>query len=139
MRRAPHLPLRSETHRRLGSVSEHDRSKSLDRARGAARSLMIADEIITEIRSRADIVAVIGQHVQLKKAGRSWKGLCPFHGEKTPSFNVMPEKGFFHCFGCHETGDVFKFVMHMEGKTFVEAVEQLGARFGVAVPKIEES
>jgi DNA primase len=100
---------------------------------------MIPDEIITEIRSRADIVAVIGQHVQLKKAGRSWKGLCPFHGEKTPSFNVMPDKGFFHCFGCQKNGDVFKFVMEMEGKSFVEAVEQLGARFGIEVPKIEES
>ncbi|HEY3803471.1 MAG TPA: DNA primase [Kofleriaceae bacterium] len=100
---------------------------------------MIADEIISEIRSRADIVAVIGQHVQLKKAGRSWKGLCPFHGEKTPSFNVMPDKGFFHCFGCQKHGDVFTFVMEIEGKTFVEAAEQLGNRFGVAVPKIEES
>lgn len=100
---------------------------------------MIADEIIAEIRSRADIVAVIGQHVQLKKAGRNWKGLCPFHGEKTPSFNVHPEKGFFYCFGCQKKGDVFNFVMEMEGKSFVEAAEQLGARFGVAVPKIDES
>src|SRR5690606_39235649 len=100
---------------------------------------MIADEIIQEIRNRADIVAVIGQHVQLKKAGRNWKGLCPFHGEKTPSFNVQPDKGLFYCFGCHKKGDVFNFVMEMEGKSFVEAAEQLGARFGVAVPKIDES
>ena len=100
---------------------------------------MIADEIINEIRSRADIVAVIGQHVQLKKAGRNWKGLCPFHGEKTPSFNVSADKGFFHCFGCQKHGDVFTFVMELEGKSFVEAAEQLGARFGVAVPKIDES
>ncbi|HTL36265.1 MAG TPA: DNA primase [Kofleriaceae bacterium] len=100
---------------------------------------MIADEIINEIRNRADIVAVIGQHVQLRKAGRNWKGLCPFHGEKTPSFNVSPDKGFFHCFGCQKHGDVFTFVMELEGKSFVEAAEQLGARFGVAVPKIDES
>ena len=100
---------------------------------------MIADEIINEIRSRADIVAVIGQHVQLRKAGRNWKGLCPFHGEKTPSFNVHPDKGFFYCFGCQKKGDVFNFVMEIEGKSFVEAAEQLGARFGVAVPKIDES
>jgi DNA primase len=100
---------------------------------------MIADEIINEIRSRADIVAVIGQHVQLRKAGRSFKGLCPFHGEKTPSFNVIPDKGFFHCFGCQKHGDVFTFVMELEGKSFVEAAEQLGARFGVAVPKVDES
>jgi len=99
---------------------------------------MIADEIIAEIRSRADIVAVIGQHVQLRKAGRNWKGLCPFHGEKSPSFNVQPEKGFFYCFGCHKKGDVFNFIMEIEGKSFVEAAEQLGARFGVAVPKIDE-
>jgi DNA primase len=100
---------------------------------------MIPDEIITEIRSRADIVAVVGQHVQLKKAGRNWKGLCPFHGEKTPSFNVSPDKGFYHCFGCQKHGDVFTFVMELEGKSFIEAAEQLGARFGVAVPRVEES
>jgi len=100
---------------------------------------MIADEIIAEIRSRADIVQVIGQTVQLRKAGRNWKGLCPFHGEKTPSFNVQPDKGRFHCFGCQKNGDVFNFVMEIEGKSFVEAVEQLGARFGVEVPKIDES
>jgi len=100
---------------------------------------VIADDIIAEIRSRADIVAVIGQHVQLRKAGRNWKGLCPFHGEKTPSFNVSPDKGFFHCFGCQKHGDVFTFVMELEGKSFVEAAEQLGARFGVAVPQVEES
>src|SRR3954469_17967289 len=100
---------------------------------------MIADDIINEIRTRADIVAVIGQHVQLKKSGRTWKGLCPFHGEKTPSFNVIPDKGFFHCFGCQKHGDVFTFVMELEGKSFVEAAEQLGARFNIAVPKIDES
>ncbi|CAN5328005.1 hypothetical protein BH11MYX1_BH11MYX1_43560 [soil metagenome] len=100
---------------------------------------MIADEIINEIRERADIIVVIGQHVQLKKAGRSWKGLCPFHGEKTPSFNVRPDKGFFHCFGCQKHGDVFTFVMEIEGKSFVDAAEQLGARFNIAVPKVDES
>ena len=100
---------------------------------------MIADEIITEIRSRADIVEVIGQHVQLKKAGKSYKGLCPFHGEKTPSFNVHRDKGFFHCFGCGKHGDVFTFVQEIEGKSFVEAAEQLGARFGIDVPQTAES
>jgi len=100
---------------------------------------MIADEVINEIRSRADIVAVIGQHVQLKKTGRTFKGLCPFHGEKTASFNVMPDKGFFHCFGCQKHGDVFTFVMEIEGKSFVEAAEQLGARFNITVEKVDES
>src|SRR6185436_13097340 len=88
---------------------------------------MIPDEIIDEIRTRADIVAVIGQHVQLKRTGRSWKGLCPFHGEKSPSFNVSPDKGFFYCFGCHKKGDVFTFVMEYEGKSFHETAEQLAA------------
>ena len=95
---------------------------------------MIAEEIINEIRSRADIVAVIGQHVQLRKAGRNWKGLCPFHGEKTPSFNVTPDKGRFICFGCNKKGDVFDFVMELEGKSFVAAAEPLGAGWGGAGP-----
>src|SRR5678815_4302871 len=99
---------------------------------------MIADEIINEIRSRADIVAVIGQHVQLKKAGRSWKGLCPFHGEKTPSFNVHPDKGFYYCFGCQKKGDVFTFVMEYEGKSFHEAAETLAAGCGVTIPTVQE-
>lgn len=99
---------------------------------------MIPDEVISQIREAADIVAVIGQHVQLKKAGRNWKGLCPFHGEKTPSFNVSPDKGFFHCFGCAKHGDVFTFVMELEGRSFVEAAEQLAERYGITVPRIEE-
>ncbi|MDQ3334770.1 MAG: DNA primase [Myxococcota bacterium] len=100
---------------------------------------MIPDDVISQIRDAADIIQVIGQHVQLRKAGRNWKGLCPFHGEKTPSFNVSPDKGFFHCFGCQKHGDVFDFVMELEGKSFVEAAEQLAGRFGIAVPRIEES
>jgi DNA primase len=100
---------------------------------------MIPDDVITQIRDAADIVAVIGQTVQLRKAGRNWKGLCPFHGEKTPSFNVSPDKGFFHCFGCQKHGDVFTFIMELEGKSFVEAAEQLANRFGIAVPRIEEA
>ncbi len=100
---------------------------------------MIRDDVISQIRDAADIIQVIGQHVQLRKAGRNWKGLCPFHGEKTPSFNVSPDKGFFHCFGCQKHGDVFTFVMELEGKSFVEAAEQLAGRFGIAVPRIEES
>lgn len=100
---------------------------------------MIPEEVIAEIRSRVDIVAVIGQHVALRKAGRNWKGLCPFHGEKTPSFNVAPDKGFFYCFGCRKKGDVFTFVMELEGKSFAEAAEQLAARAGLALPRIDES
>ncbi len=100
---------------------------------------LIPDDTIAEIRARVDIVAVIGQHVQLRKAGRNFKGLCPFHGEKTPSFNVTPDKGFFYCFGCQKKGDAFTFVMEMQGKSFHEAAEQLAAMIGVAIPEIEES
>src|SRR5262245_56565522 len=100
---------------------------------------MIPDDIIAQIRDAADIVAVSGQHVQLRREGFSWKGLCPCHGEKTPSFNVVPAKQFFHCFGCQKHGDVFTFVMELEGKSFVEAAEQLAGRYSIALPRNEES
>ena len=100
---------------------------------------MISDDLKQQIRDAADIVAVIGQHVQLRKAGRSWKGLCPFHGEKTPSFNVSPERQSFICFGCGKKGDVFAFVMEIEGRSFVEAAEGLASRYGIEVPKTEEN
>ncbi len=99
---------------------------------------LIPQEVISEIRDRADIVAVIGRHVDLRKAGRSHKGLCPFHNEKTPSFNVHGDKGFFYCFGCQKKGDVFGFVMEYEGKSFVEAAESLAAITGIELPKTEE-
>jgi len=69
------------------------------------------DSFVDEVRRTADIVRFISDHVSLKKAGVSWKGLCPFHQEKTPSFNVRSEPPLFHCFGCGEGGDVFKFVL----------------------------
>jgi DNA primase len=100
---------------------------------------LIPDEVIHEIRARADIVAVIGQHIALRKAGRNHKGLCPFHQEKTPSFNVQGDKGFFYCFGCQKKGDVFTFVMEYEGKSFMEAAESLAKRFGVTIPERRES
>ncbi len=96
---------------------------------------LIPDDVIAEIRARADIVAVIGQHVQLKRAGRNWKGLCPFHGEKSPSFNVAPDKGFYYCFGCRKKGDAFTFIMEYQGKSFTEAAEALAALSGVAIPE----
>jgi DNA primase len=98
---------------------------------------LIPDDVIAEIRARSDIVAVIGQHMQLKRAGRNWKGLCPFHGEKSPSFNVSPEKGFFYCFGCHKKGDVFTFVMEYQGKSFHETAETLAAQCGVTIPEVQ--
>lgn len=100
---------------------------------------MISEDVIAEIRSRSDIVAVIGQHMQLRKAGRNWKGLCPFHGEKTPSFNVAADKGFFYCFGCQKKGDVFTFIMELEGKSFIEAAERLAAMAGIHIVRQDES
>ena len=78
-----------------------------------------------------DLVAVVQRRVPLKKSGRDWKGLCPFHGEKTSSFYVVPDKKMFHCFGCGVSGDAIKFVMQMEGRSFREAVEQLAGEAGV--------
>jgi DNA primase len=91
--------------------------------------------VIAEIRERTDIVQVIGQHVQLKRSGMNYLGLCPFHEEKTPSFNVNPQRQFYHCFGCHESGDVISFLMKVEGRRFLEVVEDLAARAGIEVPR----
>lgn len=100
---------------------------------------LIPEDVIDQIRERCDIVAVVGRHVQLRKGGRNFKGLCPFHQEKSPSFSVSPERGFFYCFGCQKKGDVFTFVMEYEGKSFLEAAEQLAAEAGVTIPAREES
>lgn len=94
---------------------------------------MIPDETVSRVRERADIVEVIGEFVQLRRAGSSYKGLCPFHQEKTPSFNVSPSRQMYHCFGCGEGGDVFAFLMRYEGRTFVDAVRELGRKVGVDV------
>ena len=83
---------------------------------------MISQDKIIEIRDRASIVEVISDYVTLKKTGRNHMGLCPFHSEKTPSFNVHPTKQIYHCFGCGQGGDVFKFVMEMEKCAFPEAI-----------------
>jgi DNA primase len=91
----------------------------------------ISDEKLQELRDRVDVVAVVQRRVALKKSGRDWKGLCPFHGEKTPSFYVVPDKRIFHCFGCGATGDAIKFVMQLDGKSFREAAEQLAGEAGV--------
>ncbi len=94
---------------------------------------------IDEVRSAADIVTVISDYVSLRKAGTSYKGLCPFHGEKTPSFNVNRDRGFFHCFGCGVGGDVFKFIELKEQLGFQDAARQLAQRFGIPVPELETS
>ena len=90
--------------------------------------------VLDQLREAADIVAVIGEHLTLRKTGRNYVGLCPFHGEKTPSFNVSREKGTYYCFGCKRGGDAIDFVMEIERVSFAEAVERLADRFGVRLP-----
>ncbi|HEY8369453.1 MAG TPA: DNA primase [Thermodesulfobacteriota bacterium] len=94
----------------------------------------IPEETLREIRERTNIVELIGEHVALRKAGQSWKGLCPFHGEKTPSFTVNEARGVFHCFGCGAGGTAFDFLMRREGMSFPEAARALARRVGVPVP-----
>ena len=93
---------------------------------------------IDDLKTQADIVQVVQDTVPLKKAGSSYKGLCPFHSEKTPSFHVNGEKGFFHCFGCGTGGDVIKFVELQETLSFPEAVRHLADRFGIGVPESDD-
>ena len=90
--------------------------------------------LLNQIRDRISIAAFIGERIVLKRAGRNFKGLCPFHGEKTPSFNVNDEKQIYHCFGCGEGGDIFRFVMEFDGIGFTEAVRYLAGRAGVEIP-----
>ena len=100
--------------------------------------MSIPDHVIEEIRDRAEILEVVGEVVRLKKRGRSWIGLCPFHTEKTPSFTVSPEKQMYYCFGCQAGGNVFTFVMEHERIEFPDAVRALGQRVGVEVPERAE-
>ena len=86
---------------------------------------------VDQVRAAADIVKIVGDYVKLRKAGANYVGLCPFHQEKTPSFNVHPIKQFFHCFGCGKSGDVFKFVMEMDSLTFPEALRRIAEKVGV--------
>jgi DNA primase len=96
-------------------------------------------QFIEDLKQHADIVVVIQDYVSLKKSGAEYKGLCPFHAEKTPSFSVNRDKGFFHCHGCHAGGDVFKFIELHEKIGFQDAVRQLAQRFGVPLPELEQS
>ena len=93
----------------------------------------ISDEKLQELRDRVDLEQVVGRRVQLKRTGKDLRGLCPFHGEKTPSFYVVPHKKMYNCFGCGKHGDAIRFVMELEGRSFREAVEQLATEFGVTL------
>lgn len=99
---------------------------------------MTSEDAKNEVLDRTDIVALISEYVELRKAGTIFKGLCPFHAEKTPSFTVSPERRSFHCFGCQKHGDVFTFLMEQEGIDFREALERLAARCGVELPKKQQ-
>jgi len=94
---------------------------------------VIGQETIDRVRAHTAIVALVGESVKLQKRGRSFQGLCPFHKEKTPSFHVNEERGFYHCFGCGAHGDAFRFLMELEGLSFVEAVRRLAERAGITI------
>ena len=94
----------------------------------------IPDHLIEEIRSRNDILDIISANILLKKSGQNYKGLCPFHSEKTPSFVVSPEKQIYHCFGCGAGGNIFKFIMEMEDLSFLDTIKTLAAKCGVTLP-----
>lgn len=98
-----------------------------------------SDEIIEEVRQSNDIVDIISQYVHLKRSGRNYFGLCPFHNEKSPSFSVSPDKQIFHCFGCGVGGNVFTFLMKIEGISFVEAVQTLAERANIQLPTLENN
>jgi DNA primase len=97
-----------------------------------------SQQFLDDLRLQANIVQVVQEYVPLKRAGQTYRGLCPFHAEKTPSFHVHPEKGFFHCFGCSAGGDVFKFLQLHEKVGFQDAVRMLAQKFGVALPEDSE-
>ena len=100
---------------------------------------MVDKQLISEIKNSVNIVDVIGEVVQLTKAGRNFLGLCPFHSEKTPSFNVVEDKQFYHCFGCGKSGDVFKFIEDYRGVSFMEAVQIVGDQVGIQVQALAPS
>jgi len=97
------------------------------------------EEIREEIRARVDLVELIGERVRLRRSGRNYVGLCPFHPEKTPSFYVSPERQMFYCFGCQTGGDAFRWIMLTQGIGFAEALQVLAERAGVRLPEREET
>ena len=95
--------------------------------------MAIPQTFIQELVARADVVEIVGRYVPLKKAGANFMGLCPFHGEKSPSFSVSPTKQFYHCFGCGKNGNAISFLMDHVGMTFIEAVKDLAQQYGMLV------
>ncbi len=101
--------------------------------------MAIPQSFLSELLNRVDVVEVVGKYVQLKKGGANFMGLCPFHGEKSPSFSVSPTKQFFHCFGCGKNGNAIGFLMEHSGMTFIEAVKDLAQQVGMVVPEEQQS
>ena len=101
--------------------------------------MAIPKSVIQELLARTDVVEIVGRHVQLKKGGANFMGLCPFHGEKSPSFSVSPAKQFYHCFGCGKNGNAIGFLMDHAGMTFIEAVKDLAQQYGLQVPEDDAS
>src|SRR3984957_16103713 len=111
----------------------------LGQRRGTVVPVGIPDEEVAQVRAATDIVGLISEHAALKKVGRRWSGLCPFHTEKTPSFSVNAEEGFYYCFGCHESGDAITFGRAMDPLDFVDAVRFLADRAGVTLHEDQEA
>jgi DNA primase len=99
---------------------------------------MIPAEVIERVRAETDIVGLIASYIKLKRQGRSFVGLCPFHQEKTPSFNVSPDKQAYYCFGCGQGGNAITFLMNYENLSFPEAVKRLAERLGISEPDADD-
>ena len=98
---------------------------------------LFAEDLINQVRDRADIVQIISDRIPLKRAGSNLKGLCPFHAEKTPSFMVSPDKQIYHCFGCGSGGNVFSFLMKADGLSFPEAIRKMAGKYGIPLPEVQ--
>src|SRR5437899_9374834 len=96
---------------------------------------MIPDDVIEQVREAADLVGIIGEHVELKRTGADYRGPCPFHGGTHRNFAVIPKKGMFYCFVCHEAGDVFTFFMKRLGMDYPTAVREVASRVGITIPE----
>lgn len=108
----------------------------VDRVENGDMMTRIPEETIEAVRSKTDIVDLIGEYVQLTKRGKNWFGLCPFHGESTPSFSVSEDKQLFHCFGCGASGNAITFIMDIENSPFTEAVVKLAGRTGIEIDAV---
>lgn len=103
------------------------------------RTQNLHDDFVEQVRSSSDILSVISSYVHLKKRGNRYWGCCPFHNEKTPSFSVVPQQGFFYCFGCHAGGNLFKFISLIENISYYEAIKLQAQRLNISIPTTKKS